>query len=172
MNARNHSKGGWLLRDIAYGVVGGAIGTVVMGEVTNFLYRFESKDKKKKEEELRREPPYEVMAERLAKNVFGTDLSKQTKSKFGQVAHWGYGLAWGGIYGAMRNGVPSLSRAAGLPFGIAFWAIGDEALNAALKLTPPPQAFPMDAHVRGLVGHLMYTATADGVCRILQRVVG
>lgn len=87
MKARNRSEGRRLLRDITYGIVGGAIGTVVMGEVTHFLYTFENKDKKKREEALRKEPPYEVMAGRVAKNVFRTGLSKKTKSKFCQAAH-------------------------------------------------------------------------------------
>lgn len=89
---------------------------------------------------------------------------------FGQVLHWGYGTAWGALYGVVRRGIPLLSSAAGLPFGIAFTLIGDEAMNTFAKLTPPTQEFPIDAHVRGLVAHIAWTATAEGIIELLEFV--
>lgn len=85
---------------------------------------------------------------------------------FEQVLHWGYGTAWGALYGV----APLLSSSAGLPFGIAFTLIGDEAMNTFAKLTPPTQEFPIDAHVRGLVAHIAWTATAEGIIEVLEFV--
>lgn len=172
MKSQSGNQNGRLVKDIIYGIIGGAIGTVVMGQVANLMYKLESEEKKKKEEELRKEPSYNVMVERIAKDVFGAHLSDEAKSKLGEAAHWGYGLAWGGVYGAVRNRVPGFSKAGSLPFGITFWFVGDEALNAVFKLTPPPQEFPIDAHLRGLVAHLVYAATADGVYRTLRKIEG
>lgn len=168
----NQSNRKRLFKDLIYGMIGGVLGTMAMEKIAGMLYKVESEEKKKIEESLRKEPPYEVMARRISENIFGIELSDDNKSRFGRVIHWGYGITWGGLYGVLHDRVPALSKAAGLPFGIAFSLIGDEALNTLLKLTPPPQAFPIDAHVRGLVAHLTYTATADGVYYVLRKLAG
>ncbi len=158
-----------LLRDITYGAIGGIVGTVMMEQVTTFLYRFESEEKKKKEESLRTEEPPQVMARKLA-GAAGVELSEENRAAFGQILHWGYGMTWGALYGILRQRVPVLSSAAGLPFGILFTLIGDEALNTYAKLTPPPRAFPIEAHLRGLAGHIAWTSTAEGVIQLLEFV--
>jgi hypothetical protein len=43
-------------------------------------------------------------------------------------------------------------------------------MNTFAKLTPPPQEFPIDARVRGLVAHIARTATAEGVIELLDFV--
>ncbi|HXG93028.1 MAG TPA: DUF1440 domain-containing protein [Blastocatellia bacterium] len=169
MKKRN---GNGLLKDIAYGMIGGAIGTLVLERVANLMYKFESEEKKKKEEHLRKEVPPEALARRISEDVLGIEISSETKSKLGQAIHWGTGIAFGGLYGVLHDRVPTLSKAAGLPFGAAFSLVVDEGLNTALKITPPPQEFPIDAHVRGLVAHLAYAASADGVFHLLRKVAG
>ena len=70
----------------------------------------------------------------------------------------------------LHDRVPAMSKAAGLPYGVAFSIVVDDGLNTALKLTLPPQEFPIDAHVRGLVAHLAYAATVDGTFPVLRKV--
>ena len=65
-------------------------------------------------------------------------------------------MAWPGE--RFPDRAPVLSKAAGLWFGIGFWFLGDEVVTSAFRLTGPPRAFPIDAHVRGFLGHLAYTA--------------
>ncbi|SRR5258707_5322278 len=161
-----------LLRDIAYGMIGGAVGTFVLDRVAGLMYNFESEEKKRIEESLRKEEPAEVMARRLSEDVLGMTLSDESKSQLGQAVHWATGIGVGGLYGALHDRVPALSKPAGLPYGVAFSLLVDEGLNTALKLTPPPQDFPIDAHVRGLVAHLAYAVTTDGVLRSLKKLVG
>ena len=159
-----------IVRQLTYGMVGGAIGTIVMEQLATLIYRFEDPKKKKQEEEIRKESPYDTMARRIANDILRVHLSDEDIRLLGQLLHWGYGIGWGAIYGLMRDRIPAVRKAAGLPFGIVFSLIGDEALNTALKLTPPPQAYPIDSHIRGLVAHIVYTATAEGVIRTLERV--
>lgn len=161
-----------LLKDTVYGMIGGVVGTIVMGYAANALYSFESEEKKKQEEALRTEPPYEVLARRISNDVLGVEISDGTKARLGQALHWGYGVGWGGLYGALHDRVPALSKAAGVPFGLAFALVGDEGLNTALKLTPPPRAFPMEAHLRGFAAHVVYAVSADAVFHILRKTVG
>jgi uncharacterized membrane protein YagU involved in acid resistance len=153
-------------------MIGGAVGTLVLDCVANLMYKFESEKKKKLEEHARKEEPTEVLARRISENVLRVKLSNETKSKLGKAIHLSVGIGMGGLYGALHDRVPALSKASGLPFGVAFSLVVDEGLNTALKLTPPPREFPIDAHVRGLVAHLAYAATADRVFRLLRKIAG
>lgn len=157
-----------LIRDMTHGAVAGIVGTVVMGEASSLLYRFEAPEKKQQEEEIRNEPPYQTMARRITRDLLNLQLSDEDLALAGQALHWGYGATWGALYGVLRRRVPLLGAAAGAPFGVLFFLIGDEALNTGLKLTPPPQAYPIDAHVRGLVAHLVYTAVAEATISALE----
>jgi len=170
--SKGQQNGASLVKDAIYGAIGGIVGTLVMEQVANGLYKFEADEKKKIEEQIRPEPPFMTLARRLAANGADGPPSEKNVQRLGQAIHWGYGIGWGALYGALHDRVPALSRAAGLPFGIVFSLIGDELMTTAMKLTPPPQAFPIDAHVRGLVAHVAYTAAADGVYHTLKRVGG
>jgi len=39
----------------------------------------------------------------------------------------------------------------------------------AFGLTPGPNAFPLETHARGLVGHLVFAVTVDAVLSLLNR---
>lgn len=159
-----------VIRDITHGTVAGIVGTVVMEQASSLLYRFEAQEKKQQEEETRKEPPYQTMARRITQDLLKVQLRDEDLALLGQALHWGYGAAWGALYCVLRRRAPLLSAAGGAPFGVLFFLAGDEALNTGLKLTPPPQAYPIDAHVRGLIAHLVYTAAADATIRALETV--
>lgn len=125
-----------LLKDIVYGMIGGVIGTVILEQVANVMYEFESEENKEKERQLRKEDPATTMVGRVSGDLVGVELSDEAKSKLGQVVHWGTGIGAGGIYGALHDRLPVLSTAAGLPYGLAFFLLVDEGLNTALRLTP------------------------------------
>jgi hypothetical protein len=159
-----------IFRDFAFGALGGIAGTFAMERVSSWVYEYESQEKKKLEESLRKEEPPMVMARKLTEEVLHTPVSEGNRKRLGMAIHWGYGAVWGGIYGVLHNRAPFFAKAAGLPFAIAFTLIGDEFMNTAMGLTPPPQAFPKEAHIRGAVAHYAYTAAADGVYRVLDKV--
>lgn len=159
-----------ILRDAVHGTVAGIVGTVVMDQAGTLLYRFEKPEKKKQEEAIRTESPYDTMARRISEDLLRIKLGDRDRTMLGQLLHWGYGAGWGALYGVLRNRAPVLRAGAGAPFGILFFLVGDEALNTFLKLTPPPQAYPIDAHVRGLVAHLVYAAVTEETIRALEAV--
>ncbi|MGH9339039.1 MAG: hypothetical protein ACRD1R_05510 [Acidobacteriota bacterium] len=136
MGDQQQESGTRLLRDIVYGMIGGLVGTLVMEQVSTFIYKFESDDKKRREEDLQKEPVPLAMVRRISEDVIGVELTEETCSSLGQAVHWGYGMAWGGLYGALHDRMPAFSKARGAPFGFAF------------------------------------TATADGVYRLLRKTVG
>lgn len=86
---QQHGSERGLVKDLFYGAIGGIVGTLVMEQVTSFLYKFESDQKKKKEESLRTEPPPQVMARRITENVLHLKVSDETMSKLGNAVHWG-----------------------------------------------------------------------------------
>jgi uncharacterized membrane protein YagU involved in acid resistance len=158
------------VKDGLFGLVGGIAGTVVIGQVMSALARLESDRDKKKVQRLVPEPPTEKLARKISENVFGIELSRQRKSTLGQVVQWSYGIFWGGVYGVLRRRVPAASWGAGLPFGVAFGLMGPAVLLPAMGLTPPATKFPASEHIRGLVSHYAYAATAEGVCELCEKI--
>jgi uncharacterized membrane protein YagU involved in acid resistance len=46
----------------------------------------------------------------------------------------------------------------------------DELMNPLLGFTPGPQAFPWQAHARGLGGHVVFGLATEGVLQVLDRM--
>lgn len=161
-------SGASTLEGILAGAVAGAVATWVMGKVTSYLYSHEPKQARDEENSARGgSTAYATAAEKGARLV-GTTLSKDQKKEYGQVIHWSLGLGAAALYGAVRNEVPVQNGLArGLAFGTAFWLLMDETVTPVLGLTPGPTAFPWQTHARGLVGHLVFGATTEGVLQLL-----
>ncbi len=147
--------------DLVTGALAGAVATWVMERVTTYLYEHEDPVARQREDEARHgKHAFAVAAEKTA-GLAGVCLSKTQQQKLGMAFHWGLGLGAGALYGALRRRVGWLDWGQGAAFGFLFFLLIDEAMNAALGLTPPPRAFPWQAHARGLAGHLVYGVVAD-----------
>jgi len=156
-----------LVKDAIFGAIGGAAGTFVLDKVMGFLSGYQSKRDKWLERELIREEPTQALARKAASSV-GIDLGKERKQQLGTAVHWGYGIAWGAIYGVLRNRVGVTSKAAGVPFGIGFGLFGEGLLLPTFNLTPPATEFPISSHLVGVAAHCAYAATAEAVCSALE----
>jgi len=166
-------SGARLVRDLLYGAIGGLVGTAVMDQVTTLMYyKLESEEGRKREESIGGESMPRAVIRIVSQALTGARPSDGTVSKLAPAVHWAYGATWGALYGLAHDRAPALSAAGGAPFGATFWLVGDEGLPTALGFAPPPQAFPVTSHVRGLVAHLVYAAAADGVYRALRRLAG
>ena len=139
-----------------------------MDKVTTLLYKYESEATKKRESYLMKEPAYVLLARSVAEKTGFKPTDRQAATG-GSLLHWTYGVTWGGVYGALHDRVPAFSKAGGLLYGVSVFALGDEGLNTALRISPPPRAFPLAVHLRGLVGHIVYAATCDGTYRLLKK---
>ena len=84
-----------------------------------------------------------------------------------QAIHYGLGIVPGALYAVARNRLPLVGAAGGLLFGAALWALNDEYLNSALGLAAPFGAYPVETHVRGLVGHLALGGATDSILDLL-----
>jgi hypothetical protein len=82
--------------------------------------------------------------------------------------HQSLGQGYGVVAAALtRRGVPPL--AAGVASGAAGFVLIDELANG-LFFTPPPQAYPVESHLRGLVGHLTFGATTGALLALARRL--
>jgi uncharacterized membrane protein YagU involved in acid resistance len=150
-----------LLLDLALGAAAGAVATWVMDEVTTALYEREPKKVQKRENAARgQKTAYEIAAEKAA-SVAGRKLTRKEGKAVGTAIHWSLGVSAGAVYGVLRNRIPALGLGSGLAYGTAFWLAMDEAALTLLGLTPPPQEFPWQTHLRGLAGHLALGAVVE-----------
>lgn len=154
--------------DMIRGGIAGAIATWVMGQVTSYLYELEDQSVRRREEQVRGTPAYQVAAERMAA-LARLSLTEAELSRAGQALHWGLGIGMGALYGALRPRVAGVDAAQGLAFGLAFFLLIDEGMNTAFGFAKPPADYPWQAHARGLAGHLVYGLATDASLDLLDR---
>ncbi len=104
--------------------------------------------------------------------VFDHKLSKSEKETAGALAHYAMGAASGAIYGAAAEVMPLSTSGEGVPFGVAVWAIADEAVVPALGLSKPATAYPLSTHVYALASHMVYGLTTEIVRRNVRWALG
>ena len=156
--------------DIVKGVIAGAVATWVMGQATTWMYEHEKREARDREDRARGGlTAYERAAEKAA-GLANVELSKERRSQVGSAIHWATGIGAGVAYAILRRQWQGASVAKGLPFGTAFFLTVDELLNPLLGFTPGPDAFPWQAHARGLGGHVVFGVTSELVLEGLDRV--
>jgi hypothetical protein len=161
---REHERN--VIADAIDGAIAGLVATWVMGKVTSLLYEREDVEARRREDDARGgRTAYAVAAEKGAR-LIGLAIPEDRREAAGSRLHWALGIGTGAAYGIMRSRLPFVDRAGGLLFGTAFFLAVDEIGTTVLRLTPPPTAFPWQAHARGLAGHLTYGAVANAVARL------
>lgn len=107
-------------------------------------------------------------AKAIAEGIFGHELKKSEKKSAGALVHYAFGTATGGLYGAVAEFTPEVTRAAGLPFGAAFWLVADEIAVPLLRLSKGATEYPPSTHAYALASHLVYGLTAEAVRRTVR----
>ena len=144
-----HKRRRSLALDLLLGAAAGAAGTFLMDRFTTLAYERESKATQEREENARGDKTAFVKAAQKL------GAPEEQQEALGQAIHWSIGVGAGALYGVLRNRMRKLGLGSGLAYGAVFWLLMDEGANTLLKLTPPPQRFPWQAHARGLAGHLV-----------------
>ena len=107
----------------------------------------------------------------ISRNLFDHELSDQEKQVAGPAVHYAYGALVGGLYGAVAEVWPTIATGFGMPYGVALWALGDEAAVPALRLGPPPIEVPAEKHADFLAAHVVYGIALDVTRRVARHVV-
>jgi putative membrane protein len=108
----------------------------------------------------------------VSDRLLGLELAEREKKEMaGAVVHYAFGVATGGLYGAIAELKPATTAGAGLPFGAAVWLIADEIIVPALGLSKPPTEYPPSTHVYSIASHLVYGLTTEIVRREVRRAL-
>jgi hypothetical protein len=140
----------------------GAIRVLVVGATAGLVAGDSSKQR---EQELLPEGAPLAAARKLA-GLVGAEPTDDQASTIALAMHRGLGQGYGVAAAALtQRGAPPL--AAGVAAGMAGFLVVDELANS-LFFTPPPQAYPVESHLRGVVGHLTL-GVVTGVLLALAR---
>jgi len=153
---------GGLIWTAIRGAVAGAIGTWAMDRVTTVMYERESAEDRAREEAAwpNGKPSVPNLVD-LGSRITGVRFSPRARPAVEEATHYLLGIGPGVLYALLRDRVPGLGAGRGLVFGLLLFAVNDELLNTALGLAGPPDAYPMTAHLRGLVGHVTLGVVTD-----------
>jgi hypothetical protein len=110
-------------------------------------------------------------ASRISEGLFHHKLTKKQKKVAGPAVHYAFGGLTGGIYGALAELAPRVTRGAGLPFGTVVWLGADEIGIPALKLADPPLEHPPAVHARAFAAHVVYGLTTEAVRLLVRRAL-
>ena len=102
--------------------------------------------------------------------VTGEAPDDQEKAQLSTGVHWGYGLAMGALYGALRGRAETPDLLGGFAFGTALWILGDEVLVPLLGLSKGPTAHPPAQHAHRFGAHVAYGVAASATTQALQGV--
>jgi hypothetical protein len=157
-----------VLWDLTRGAVAGAAGTWVMDMVTTGMVDQQSKASAEAEAAARPNGQSSVdnLVDLLASR-FGIAVPEAQRPALTQALHYGLGVVPGAAYAVLRKRLPMAGALNGLLYGALLFALNDEWANTALGLSGPPRAYPVDSHLRGLVGHLALGVTTDATLAVL-----
>lgn len=139
-------------------IIGSAVAglgtTLLMEYASSWLYEREDEHARTREEQLRPGMPTTVLVRKAAR-LLGRELEEDRATKLGTWTHYAFGAAGGPTAKLLTaRGIPPLKAGLAVATGMSVFA--DEGLNTLLGLTPPPKAFPWQAHARGCAAHAVY----------------
>jgi len=154
-----------MLRDALRGALAGAAATWLMDLVTTAMYSGQSPSVTAREEAAQPNGKSSVgnLVDRV-QSATSLTLPAARRPAVEYAVHYLLGIIPAAIYGVVRRYVPVVRAGNGLGYGVAVFAANDEYANAALGLSGPPRAYPVQTHLRGLTGHaVLGMATETGI---------
>ena len=154
-----------MLGDAIRGGLAGGAATWVMDQVTAAMLSAQDDDVTAREEAVRPNGKSAIdnLVDRLGETL-GITLTDEQRATATQAIHFGLGVGPGALFAVLRRRVPLIGWGGGLAYGALLWALNDEYANTRLGLAAPPEAYPSETHLRGLVGHLVLgSVTNSGI---------
>jgi hypothetical protein len=154
-------------RTLFIGAAAGYVAGQVMDQATTWFYGRQSDESKQREQELLPEGAPIASARKLT-GLLGIEPTDDQTGTIAKAMHQSLGQVYGVVAASMtRRGVNPV--AAGVASGAGGFLLVDELANG-LFFTPPPQAYPVESHLRGLVGHLTLGATTGVLLAAAKRL--
>jgi hypothetical protein len=149
--------------------IGAAIGyasSMAMDKATGWYLGYQSEASRRREEEVAPGGAPVLVGKKLARLV-GREVSDEGAVKIGSLVHRSLGITYGmATAGLARKGIAPL--AAGVATGATAFVVDEVFLSAFF--TPPPWAYPIESHLRGVVGHLGYGLAAGAMLSVARRL--
>lgn len=108
------------------------------------------------------------VANRISKTFANYELSRSDAEFAGPAVHYAFSAAIGALYGTVGEIAPVVRAGFGNAFGAALFVVADEVAVPVMHLSKPPQEVPLSKHLYGLVSHLVYGSTTEGLFRLLR----
>ncbi len=145
----------------AVGALVGFASSVIMDQATSRFYARQSEGSKRKEEELAPGGTLVQLGKQLGQ-VTGRDLSDDSAQRVGVALHRTLGMSYG-IAASLLVGRGVRPLRAGLVTGLAAFVVVDEGTSISSF-----SAYPMESHMRGLVGHGTYGLAAGLLLSLVE----
>jgi hypothetical protein len=143
------------------GLLAGAAGTAAMTAWQTLASRLEGSRAEQSEEGGGERDPWESapapaqVAKRVIEGLFRREVGADKIGLLTNVTHWGYGTAWGAVYGLVQGSVRANPLAHGLVFGSGVWAMSYVEL-VPMGLYEPPWRYPAQTVAKDISYHLVY----------------
>ena len=155
------------IRTLFVGAAAGYLAGQVMDQATTWFYGRQSDASKERENQLLPEGAPMAAARKLA-GLIGAEPTDEQTGQLATALHQCLGQGYGVAAAALtRRGTPPL--AAGMAAGVGGFLLFDELANS-LFFTPPPQAYPPESHLRGVVGHLTFGVVTGALLALARRL--
>ncbi|HEX5430716.1 MAG TPA: DUF1440 domain-containing protein [Bryobacteraceae bacterium] len=174
------SRDGSAWKGMLAGAIGGLAGSFAMSKfqegwsATRKRLQPENQQNRSRRQQKQKgkdEPATLQTAQAIWKSAGGGPLNQRQKKIAGPIVHYAMGAASGAIYGALSRYIPRAQAGRGSAFGVALWALADEAVVPALGFSKKASRYPISTHAYGLASHLVYGLTADEVTRGIRAVL-
>jgi hypothetical protein len=156
------------------GLAGTAVLTLAMKRVPQVMQRLgispsnPAASEAQAQSEKGAEEPTSRLAEKVAVGMLDTLVEEETKHAAGQAVHWGYGAAWGAMYGIVQSSLRFPDFVHGTVFGTVVGLVASTVVPA-IGLTPPPTRQPALTNAMQMIYHLLYGWTTALTFRLLSK---
>lgn len=157
---------------VVKGASAGAVGVWAMDVVTWWMYRRQDSDAVRREQRTRPfgKDPAHAAARHVARLV-GSDAAQHEPNAGGIAIHYALGMVPGAVYVRQRGSHPWLRAGRGALYGLVLFVGNDLLAGRLLRVMGPQRAYPWQAHLRGLVGHIVLGMVTESTLDVLEQQV-
>jgi uncharacterized membrane protein YagU involved in acid resistance len=168
--AKPNDVGDVALKVVA-GFAAGALGVWALDRLDWFMWDQEDPEARARTTAARPdgEPPAQALVSKM-EDATGKHLEPGTHEAASQVVHYSIGIAPAIAYALLRDKLPMSGVARGALYGAGLFLTQDEVLNTVTGLGAKPQAYPWQAHARGMVAHTAYGLVAELALVLIDQI--
>ena len=169
----HHTPLGAVVRGIAAGVVGTGFMTLAQTLPAKLQSSDGGSQDEHSDQQHDEQDPWEQasapakVAKRISEGVFDHEVSPERIPLLMHAMHWGYGTAWGAVYGIAQARAPAAPLRHGLLFGTAVWAMSYVQL-VPMGLYELPWKYPPKDIAMEVGYHLAYGVGVASTFRLLD----